>query len=132
MKESIDIEKFYGCFVDALCVDRKDLAMDKSLIVDLGADSIDFLDLIYQLEREFNITIPQGDLQRRVREELSDDCLNENGDVNKKGIIKLANKFSELDFTHHEGDVLRINDIPLLFTVGTFYKIVEVRMQDNV
>ncbi len=129
MEKKIDIDKFYECFVNALCVDREDLEMNKSLIEDLGADSIDFLDLVYQLEKAFNITIPQGELQRKVREKLSKDELDENDCITQKGVEKLKKELPELDFSHRTEDMLKLNDIPLLFTVGTFYKIVETQMK---
>ena len=42
---------------DVLVVDEDDVSLNRRLIVDLGAESIDFLDLVFQLEKEFGITI---------------------------------------------------------------------------
>ena len=61
MSATIDLEKFYDCFVQALGVDRDDLDMDKTLLEDLGADSLDLLDLVFNLEQAFNIQIPRGE-----------------------------------------------------------------------
>lgn len=131
MKTKIDLERFYSCFINALSVDREDLDMNKSLIIDLGADSIDFLDLIYQLEKVFDIKIPQGELQQKVRKILGETDMNEHGDITKKGIKKLINNIPELDFSRHKEKKLNINDIPLLFTVETFYKITEAQIQSG-
>src|SRR5579863_7664681 len=59
-------EEIYGkvarVLVEALNVDEDDLAPTATLQGDLGAESIDFLDIVFRLEREFNIKIPRGEL----------------------------------------------------------------------
>ena len=52
--------KVQKIIADVLVVDEDNVALTSRLIGDLGAESIDFLDLIFQLEKEFNIKIPRG------------------------------------------------------------------------
>jgi acyl carrier protein len=55
-------EKVQSTLVDALGVDEDEVKGDATLAGDLGAESIDFLDIVFRLEKNFNIKIPRGDL----------------------------------------------------------------------
>ena len=55
-------EKVQATLVDALGVDETDVTRDATLQGDLGAESIDFLDIVFRLERNFGIKIPRGEL----------------------------------------------------------------------
>jgi acyl carrier protein len=56
------VKKVTTCLVDALSVDEDEVSLEASLTRDLGAESIDFLDIIFRLEKSFAIKIPRGDL----------------------------------------------------------------------
>ena len=55
-------DKVQTTLVDALGVDEEDVTREATLQGDLGAESIDFLDIVFRLEREFGIKIPRGEL----------------------------------------------------------------------
>jgi acyl carrier protein len=55
-------EKVRSTLVDALGVDQDDVTPDATLFKDLGAESIDLLDIVFHLERNFGIKIPRGEL----------------------------------------------------------------------
>ncbi len=55
-------EKVKDVLVDALGVDDEDVTPTATLRGDLGAESIDFLDIVFRLEKAFNIKIPRGEL----------------------------------------------------------------------
>jgi acyl carrier protein len=55
-------EKVKDVLVDALGVDDEDVTPAATLRGDLGAESIDFLDIVFRLEKAFNIKIPRGEL----------------------------------------------------------------------
>ncbi|MGZ3413677.1 MAG: acyl carrier protein, partial [Isosphaeraceae bacterium] len=55
-------EKVQATLVDALGVDEEDVTQEATLQGDLGAESIDFLDIVFRLERNFGIKIPRGEL----------------------------------------------------------------------
>ncbi len=55
-------EKVQATLVDALGVDEEDVTREATLQGDLGAESIDFLDIVFRLERNFGIKIPRGEL----------------------------------------------------------------------
>jgi acyl carrier protein len=55
--------KVRAIVADVLVIDEDEVSLDSQLISDLGAESIDFLDLVFQLEKEFDIKIPRGQLE---------------------------------------------------------------------
>lgn len=129
MSESIDINKFNDCFVNALGINKNDVSMDKRLLEDFGADSLDLLDLIYQLERAFNIEISRGEIEQRSRARLNSKEFEVDGIITKEGIKSLALEFPEVDFSVYEKRGLTVKDIPQFFTVRTFYNIVQYQLQ---
>src|SRR5690348_13064300 len=69
-------ERVQSTLVDALGVDEDDVTPDATLFKDLGAESIDLLDIVFRLERNFGIKIPRGEL---FPENVSDSELARNG-----------------------------------------------------
>src|SRR6202000_2216268 len=80
-------EKVQATLVDALGVDEDEVARDATLQGDLGPESIDFLDIVFRLERNFGIKIPRGEL---FPESLfaADSGFAENGKVTEQEISK--------------------------------------------
>lgn len=108
---------------DVLVLDESEVALDKRLIVDLGAESIDFLDLVFQLEKEFNIKIPRGQLEKNARGDLREDEFEQGGVLTAAGLVALKNYLSEVPQDAFK-DHMKLNEIPMLFTVETFCKLV--------
>jgi acyl carrier protein len=59
-------EKVQATLVDALGVDEEDVTREATLQGDLGAESIDFLDIVFRLERNFGIKIPAANCSPRT------------------------------------------------------------------
>lgn len=55
-------EKVRTALVDALGVDEDEVTPEATMVGDLGAESIDFLDIVFRLEKAFDIKIPRGEL----------------------------------------------------------------------
>ena len=55
-------KKIRTALVDALGVDDDEVTPEATLVGDLGAESIDFLDIVFRLEKTFDIKIPRGEL----------------------------------------------------------------------
>ncbi len=108
---------------DVLVVDESEVELNKRLIADLGAESIDFLDLAFQLEREFKIKIPRGQLEQDARGTLSEAEFEQNGVVTPAGLESLKASLSEVPAEYFK-DNLKVSEIPLLFTVETFCKLI--------
>lgn len=101
--------------VDALGVDDDEVTPTATLMGDLGAESIDFLDIVFRLEKNFSIKIPRGEL---FPENLvaPDSGLIVNGKVSPEGIAMLRTKMPHADINRLAKDP-RVEKVQDLFTV---------------
>jgi len=111
--------------VDALGVDDDEVTEEATLTGDLGAESIDFLDIMFRLEKAFGIKIPRGEL-------FPDDILNnpdyvENGKLTSTGLAQLKKSMPHADFSAFEKDP-DVNKMPDLFTVRTIVNYIESKV----
>jgi acyl carrier protein len=100
---------------------------EASLIDDLGAQSIDFLDIVFRIERAFKVKIPRGKIIEDARGDLSAAEFDQRGVVSEAGQERLKAFLSELPPERFPAP-LRVADIPRLFTTETFCKMV-IRQQ---
>jgi len=112
---------------DALGCDVEDIKPDVSLIEGLDAESIDFLDMVFRLERAFKIKIPRGKIVENARGTLPEAEFEQNGVVTAKGLAQLREYLSEVPAERFKTP-MKVADIPRLFTPTTFCKLV-VRAQ---
>lgn len=108
---------------DVLAIEPEEVALNKRLIADLGAESIDFLDLVFQLERSFKVKIPRGQIEKEARGTLSEAEFEQNGVLTERGIAALKTYLSEVPAEFFK-DSLKVSEIPTLFTVETLCKLV--------
>lgn len=115
---------------DVLVIDEEAISLHSRLIADLGAESIDFLDLVFQLEKEFGIKIPRGQLEKNARGHLTEDEFEKGGVLTTNGMAALKNYLSEVPAEYFKAN-MKINEIPMLFTVETFCKLVVAAVQST-
>jgi acyl carrier protein len=119
-------EKVSATLVEALNVDEDDVTPEATLQGDLGAESIDFLDIVFRLEREFGIKIPRGEL---FPESIfqGDPEFVQNGKVTDKGIAELKARmpFADLSDFEKNPEVGHISD---LFTVELITRYIEGKL----
>lgn len=108
---------------DVLVIDEEEIQKESRLIADLGAESIDFLDLVFQLEKEYGIKIPRGQLEKNARGDLSEAEFEKGGVITDKGMVALKSYLSEVPAEYFKPG-MKVSEIPLLFTVETFCKLV--------
>ena len=108
---------------DVLVLNEGDISLTSRLITDLGAESIDFLDLVFQLEKEFGIKIPRGQLEKNARGALSEEEFEKGGVITDAGMHALKHYFNEVPADYFKPS-MKLNEIPTLFTVETFCKLV--------
>ena len=125
MTEQEVLEKVRETLVDALGVDEEEVGPDATLTGDLGAESIDFLDIVFRLEKAFNIKIPPGDL-------FPDNILNnleyvQDGKLTENGLARLKESMPHVDFSQFEADP-DINKMPELFKVTTIVNYVQAKV----
>src|SRR5262245_42435640 len=97
-------EKVRTCLVDALGVDDDEVKPEATMVGDLGAESIDFLDIVFRLEKTFSIKIPRGELF--PEDILSSTEYVQDGKVTPEGLKQLKDrmKFAEATLTKFEDD----------------------------
>ena len=108
---------------DALGCDVEEVKLDVSLIEGLDAESIDFLDMVFRLERAFKIKIPRGKIVENARGDLPEAEFEQKGIVTEKGLAQLKSYLSEIP-AERFGNPMKVADIPRLFTPETFCKLV--------
>ena len=119
-------QKVQGVLVDALAVDEDEVTPDATLVGDLGAESIDFLDIVFKLEQAFGFTIGQGEL---FPENVTQDPrFVKDGKVTPEGIAALREKLPHVDFSAFEKDpqVAKVGEI---FTVEALVRFVENKLR---
>lgn len=118
-------EKVRQTLVDALSVEEDEVTEDAKLTSDLGAESIDFLDIVFRLEKAFNIKIPQEELISR--DVLSNPDYVTDRKLNAAGIKALKEAMPHADLTEFEKDpdIDKVSDV---FTVGTIVRFVQAKL----
>jgi acyl carrier protein len=117
MSASVEVyEKVAQVLVEALNVDEAELTPAATLQGDLGAESIDLLDIVFRLEREFGIKIPRGELFPESVFQ-GDPAFVREGQVTDEGMGELRARmpFADLGAFDHDR---RLSAVPDLFTVG--------------
>ena len=117
------LPKVSATIADALGCDVDEVKPDASLIDDLGAESIDYLDIVFRLEQTFKVKIPRGKMIEDARGDLSEAEFNNNGILTDAGLARLKAFMSEVPPARFKPS-LPVNEIPRLFTPETFAKIV--------
>jgi acyl carrier protein len=110
-------EKVQAALVDALGVDDDEVTPEATMVGDLGAESIDFLDIVFRLEKSFDIEIPRSEL-------FPEDILTnaeyiQDGKVTPSGVEELKKRMPFADLTKFEenpvvqefGNLLTVNDL---------------------
>jgi acyl carrier protein len=111
--------------VDALSVEEDEVTEEATLTDDLGAESIDFLDIVFRLEKAFDIRIPQEELMNR--EILSNPDYVNDRKLNEAGLAALKQAMPYADLAEFEQDP-DIDKISKVYTVGTIVRFVEAKL----
>ena len=110
----------------ALKVEESKVAPGSSLIKDLGAESIDFLDIVFRLEKTFKIKIPKGELfPEKI---LTDARFVKNGQVTPAGIEELKHKMSDVNWAEFAKNP-QVSNLGHLFTVGMIVDYLSGKLQ---
>ena len=115
--------KLAETMAEALGCDEEEITLTASLIDDLDAESIDFLDIVFRLEKTFKVKIPRGKILEDSRGPLSESEFEQNGVVTSAGLTQLKAYLSEVPAERFKTP-LNVADIPRLFTPETFLKLV--------
>lgn len=118
-------KKVQGVLVDALGVDEDEVTPQATLRDDLGAESIDFLDIVFRLEKAFTtdptkpFKIPRGELfPEDLQTMQSDPKFVKDGKITPEGMTELKKRMPFADFTDFEKDP-EVDRAQSLLTVNT-------------
>jgi acyl carrier protein len=119
------MDKVREALVDALGVDEDEVIPTARISADLGAESIDFLDIVFRLEKAFNIKIPRGDLF--PDNILTSEEFVQNGKLTEKGLAELKVRMPHADLSEFQKNP-NVQDIADLFTVDMIVRFVEAKL----
>jgi len=119
--------KVQTALVDALGVDEEEVVPGARLVGDLGAESIDFLDIVFRLEKSFDIKIPRGEL-------FPEDILTsaefvQNGRLTPEGLKRLKERMPFADLTTFSANPA-VQDFGNLLTVQDMCRYVETKVSN--
>jgi acyl carrier protein len=112
-----------ACVAAALHRTEAGIAPGTRIIAELGADSLDLLDITFRLEQKFGISISPRDMERRIRQRLGEAPLDIDGVYTPQALEEFRRSMPEIpsaDFP--EG--LAVADLPRLFRVATLMNLV--------
>jgi acyl carrier protein len=117
-----------GVLVDALGVDDDEVTPTATLSGDLGAESIDYLDIVFRLEKAFNVKIPRGELFPEDMEAVRNDPRYvQAGKVTPEGLAEFKRRMPYTDFTDFEKDP-QVENAQSLLTVNTIVNYVQAKL----
>jgi acyl carrier protein len=112
---------------EALARDLSEVKLETILMGDLGAESLDFLDIVFKLERAFSIQITRGEMERAARGNMADEEFAPAGVISEAGLARLRELMPEAAQRIQPG--LRPAQILSLFSVRTFVNLVLAKRQ---
>lgn len=116
------------CVADVLAIDAAKIVPGASLIDDLGAESLDFLDLVFRLETEYRVKIPRDGILLTARQGLASG-FDQSGVLSNDALERLRLLMPEVP-SERFAPGLRTHQIPNLFTAETFVRLVAWRLAD--
>ncbi|MHB8735172.1 MAG: phosphopantetheine-binding protein [Terriglobales bacterium] len=119
-----------AAIAEVLGREEEEVTPHASLMTDLNAESLDFLDLLFRLESAFNIKIPRGGIQRATQGSLTDAEFQQNGILTEAALQRLRVLMPEVDPARFKPG-LTAREIPLLFTPETFARLVAWRIGES-
>ena len=120
------LQEVQGVLIDALGVDEDEVTPDATLMADLGAESIDFLDIVFRMEKAFGIKIPREELFPAESLLTNSEYVN-NGKLTPKGLQELKKRMPHTDLSAFVADP-NVNKIGDLFTVDVLVNYVDSKL----
>ena len=122
-------EKVRKCAAEVLAIDAAKIVPTASFIDDLGAESLDFLDLVFQLETEYGVKIPRDGIRVAAQDGLADG-FEQAGVLTNDALERLRILMPEVPPEKIKAG-LRTHQIANLFTAETFVRLVAWRLAEG-
>lgn len=114
-------------FCEALELDPEEVPFDAKVLDDLGAESLDLLDVVFRLERSFGIQVPRGGLESQAKE-VDGKPGEVDGRLTEAGAKRLRELMPEVPPAEIRAG-MKTAELPRVFRVGTFYNIVKALVE---
>lgn len=106
------------------------IRMESVLVDDLGAESIDLLDLSFLIEQEFEVTIEANEFEKGARERIPDGVYERDGELTDAALDELRQSLPEVD-QNRLTPGLRKSDVPALLTVAVFIHLIQRKLREK-
>ena len=130
MSESEILERLKPLLVEVLGVAPEKIRLRSVLVGDLGAESIDLLDLSFRMEETFHVTIESNEIEREAGKRLPGGVYEKDGRLTDEALAEIRTALPELD----GGKLvpgLRKMDLPSLLTVQFFVKLIARKLKEK-
>jgi acyl carrier protein len=118
--------KIRDALVEALGVDEDEVTPEAGLVGDLGAESIDFLDIVFRLEKAFDIKIPRGELF--PEDVLTNPEYVQDGRVTEAGLAELRSRMPFANLDEFAKNPV-VQDFGSLLTVADMCRFIESKVE---
>ncbi len=130
MTEKDIFERLKPLLVEVLGVAPQKIRLESVLIGDLGAESIDLLDLSFRVEESFNVTIENNEIEREASKRLPGGVYEKDGRLTDEALAEIRKALPELDRRKLVSG-LRKMDLPSLLTVQFFVKLIARKLTEK-
>ena len=118
-------EKVRATLCEALSVDEDEVTEEATLVGDLGAESIDFLDIVFRLEKAFGIKVERGELF--PADIFENENFTQNNRLNAEGMAALRERLPFIDLTEFEKNPV-VQEFPSKMTVADMCRFVQSKL----
>ncbi len=108
---------------------QNEIEQKHTLFDHLGIDSIDFVDILFELETEFNVELKISDIEKMASEKLGGKPYEANGMITTEGLIALSEFLPNLDASQYE-DGLTVHKMTQMVSVFTLCKMVQFKIME--
>ncbi len=121
-------EQLQPLLVEVLGVTPESVRLDSVLVKDLGAESIDLLDLSFRIEEKFKVTIEPNEIEREAKKRLPGGIFEKDGYLTEPALAEIRAFVPELDPAKLVKG-LRKSDLPSMLTVSFFVHLISRKLQ---
>jgi acyl carrier protein len=123
MTENEILEQLKPLLVEVLGVAPAAIRMESVLVADLGAESLDLLDLSFRIEEQFNIAIEANEIEREAKKRLPHGVYANDGKLTEEALTEIRRSLPELDVSKLVKGLRKV-DLPSLLTVSFFVRLI--------
>jgi acyl carrier protein len=105
------------------------ITMESSLVADLGAESLDLLDLSFLIEEAFDVTLEPDEFERRVREQIPDGVYEHNGYLTEEALEELKRALPEVPAEKFTPPLAKVA-LPGIMNVAVFVHLVQRKLAE--